>query len=104
MSEGLTRRVIGPCLRPRVVSAIRRAPTFTAASVVFETSKRGLGRATTAAAVFIASPRDHPCLQDRGWRYICEAYIFRCLLSFRTMDMLDAVTLDQFRTFIAAVD
>src|SRR6267154_4935205 len=39
-----------------------------------------------------------------AWTNILEAYIFRYNLSPGTMDMLDAVTLDQFRTFIAAVD
>jgi hypothetical protein len=39
-----------------------------------------------------------------GLAQIREAYIFRCYVSLRTMDMLDGVASDQLRTFIATVD
>src|SRR5260370_27623108 len=52
----------------------------------------------------VGPPQGHRWKQDKAWRSIREAYISRWYVSLGTMDMLDAVTLDQLRTFIAAVD
>src|SRR5471032_184249 len=43
-------------------------------------------------------------VQGKGSRCILEAYIVGAEISSGAMDMLDGVTLDQLRTFIAAAD
>src|SRR6267143_2405957 len=54
MSEGLTRRATGPCRRPGVVRAIRRAPALTVATGAFSTSRRRLRGTATAVRVLIS--------------------------------------------------